>query len=102
MVAERRLTLARPFEAGTVDDSVRVASRRLKLESFFNRRYATGTIPNLILALKGRAKVSRRSAAKANCISSYGRSPVHFLIVPQSSNRIDACGACGWVKCSED
>ena len=65
IVAERRLTLARPFKAG---NSRRVCSRRVatpEMRGFFNRRYATGPIHDLIPALKGRAKVSRRSATKS-------------------------------------
>jgi hypothetical protein len=63
-VAERRLTLARPFKAGNCRG---VRSRRVatpETGGLFNRRSATGPIHDLIPALKGRAKVSRRSATK--------------------------------------
>jgi hypothetical protein len=65
IVAARRLTLARPFKAG---NSRRVRLRREatpETRDIFNRRYATGSIYDLIPALKGRAKVSRRSATKS-------------------------------------
>jgi len=66
IVAERRLTLARPFKAG---NSQRVRSRRVatpELEVFSIVAARREPSHYLIPALKGRAKLSRRSATKSD------------------------------------
>ena len=71
VVAERRVSLARPFKAG-IAATIQVTSRQRRLREYFQpsltrRISGAGVIP----ALKGRAKFNRRYAANVTLVQTF-------------------------------